>query len=431
MTSCIKPKYNSVISGRELGLITGYEFDIQGGGIINKEASGLGGGDDGSLLGCVQSYDPVFGRGLRFPTNYGLVNTSQTGDNSSGTISVTLRFWETLLVDRYVMVDASIFPPPASYFRIFFNNRRLWTRFGTEVNQDSGWDYTVGKAFRLTVRWTSTHVYVYVDDVLIDDYDTTFTNSLEHFRIGGTGLWLPTTTIDHEEWDFLLYRRTLSEEEVWADFFRIAQRLNFFDKLQGVSVDPVGQSSGFIKGGYWEASGGPITITDAELPHNAHAKAYAAPASGVMTLRRQYVNIIDAEMLWGRHEFWLKYSGTAFMAFIADGSNIFADSGYLIEASAGGTGRLTVYEVTAGAFNTLFGSVADILTVDAWNKISVDRRHDGRFHVYVDDILAEPSGVYTNPFTDATHSVAHMITATMGAGNEFTEYRKTYGNLTP
>jgi len=413
--------HGSAITGRERDLIVGYEMDVQEGMLVNKEVTGAGGGSNGTIVGARQMRDRIHGNGLRFDGAQHVTYT-QAGDvHTAGTILLTVRPQYLDNNARYIHAAEN-----TDRYHIYFDTVDLYTRFGDAAAQDTGYDGTIGKSFRLAVTWNATHVWVFVDSSLVDDYDATFAND---FATGYLGSDItPANFLYGEVSEFDLIRRTFTAEDAIRDYFQYAPRAHYQESFRATHVLPVGVANGPLEGTCWEVL--QVNGTDVRISHSIaterlfgirHSKYIDVVGSGDIWIPTQRLGMTgaDPEAAFGTWDIWWRATAPGklmpamfwFVASTHDGTA----SGYCLIVTE--NGEVAVTEVTGGAHTLIFSTDTGIIAADEWHRYKIARRFDGRMTLYIDGVPAVPVAPYTNPFTDATHVFGSYLYTPAQAGD--------------
>jgi len=404
----LKLHHGSAITGREQSLIVGYEMDAQEGVLINKEVTGLGGGSDGTLAGARQMQDSIHGNGLRFDGAQYATYT-QTGDvHTEGTILLTVRPQYLDNNVRYIHCAEN-----TDRWNIYFDTTDLYTRFGDAAAQDTGYDGDIGKSFRLAVTWSATHVWVFLDGNLIDDYDATFSNDFATGYLGSDTA--PANYLYGEESEFELVRRQLSATEILRDYLQYARRAHYLESFRAAHVLATGVASGTLESTWWEVT--QVNGTDIRISHSIatermfgirNSKYIDAVGAGDIWIPTQRLGLraADPEAAFGTWDIWWRATAPGKLLpgmfwFVADTPSMFAVSGYCLIVTV--DGEVGVVETTGGGGTTIFMTDTGVVAADEWHRYRIARRYDGRFTLYIDGAPAVPVAPYTNPFTDLTH----------------------------
>jgi len=415
--------HGSAISGRERGLIVGYEMDAQEGMLINKEVTGAGGGSDGLIVSAArQMRDAIHGNGLMFNRPNAHIQITNAGDtHTAGTIAVTIRPWELLGGNLYyIMYEVAV----GTRYIIWFSSVNLYTRFGDAALQDTGYDGIVGKSFRLLVTWNSTHVWVYVDGNLIDEYDSIFVDDMDTFWISSS----PNSS-GGNMFDPVLLRRQFTPEDAKRDYMLYAPRAHYQESFRSAHVSSSTISSGLLENTQWTVTD--TGTTEIAINHDLsseqtfgirNSKYISCVDDGNVWIptERLGMRVQDPEAAYGTWEWWSyvhaagKVWPTTFMP-VSSTNNTGTTNGYAVSISI--TAQVEVYEVAGGGWSQIFTSAAGTMPLDTWVKFKLSRRFDGQFTIYMNGVLITPYGIATNPFTDNTHKTSSYVLSALFAGD--------------
>jgi hypothetical protein len=143
-------------------------------------------------------------------------------------------------------------------------------------------------------------------------------------------------------------------------------------------------------------------------------------APGVVALPTTLFDATPTGAAFGGFRFWFKKAAGSdlIVGFISDSNNYSgADNGYRMQFRPAENVRLQ--KRVAGSSSNLFETVASYFTADVWHCCDLPRRYDGRFTVYLGNVLVDPSGGSgSNPVTDLAITTSEYMLVSAGAGDE-------------
>jgi hypothetical protein len=420
-------RYGSGVSGRENGVAVAYELERHENTIVNKEPSGAL-GTNGTIIGAeiCQKRDPVHGPGLVFGTN-DAVNFTVNGTTTAGAIAFTYRPRVTNSgVTRWI--SAALVG--ATYYRVYFSSiGNLTTRLGNVGNLAAGYTAITQKSVRVLASWSVDHVWIYVDGVLVHDYDTVMADNIGATALGLAGAG---TSADGELYDYKFYTSTLTATEVANDYAQYARRCNFLEDLSGAFVSSADQTVTAIENTIWTpwaTNGQAFRIVDAALPGKTHAKAIRCISDGTCYAPTQHLGLkaADPEGAYGTWSFYLNKADDSDTSIYFISDDVVGTNGYALYVSA--TERVYVREYTAGAPTARMRTVAGYITPGEPHLYTITRRFDGYTVVSVDGVPIPAASVDSgsNPFTNNDHKSSSYFVNAMQAGDELTEISKKFG----
>ena len=427
--------HGSAITGREHNLIVGYEMEMSEGSIVNKEVTGAAGGSDVTIANGTprQMRDPIHGPGIVMWDNLATVSYTQVGDTrTAGTICITAR--------PHVLAGTSLIQyrlVGTTYYYIYFSaGANLYTRFGNAAAQDSGYDGTVGKSVRIAVKWENNHVYVFVDGVQVDDYAAVFANDLDTMPFEPNG----GNDFNGEMYEYKLYRRALSDEEIVDDYFQYARRSHYLESFRSARVSSAAVNFGPLENTRWTVAainGTDIRIADALDLERASgftgAKCIESGGRGYVSIPTQQLGMAaaDPEAAYGTIAWWMrKAAGTApVVAFISSTDDMTNFNGYRLIFNADESVEFNRF--TGGVdTNQIFLTLGSAVPVDTWFKVTVVRRYDGQFSVFVNGTLLVPV-IGSNPGTDNVHANGSFLLQELDNGDATSLFSHRWGAILP
>jgi len=419
--------HGSAISGRERNLIVGYEMDLQEEVAINKEVTGLAGGSDAIAGDACPTVirDLIHGLGAWFRGTDVLYFT-QTGDTkTAGTIALTCRHQNTGVGTHYLFYAVT----GATNYRIYTSGGAsvMTTNFGNAGAQAANFIPTSMKSFRVVVTWGNSHVYVFVDSVLTDDYDSVFADDIATGFLGANTAPGANGLVGSEH-EFIMERRQWAAEDVKRDYIQFARRAHYQESFRSAHVSSAGTAAGRLENTHWTVVN--AGATDFRVAHDLaserifgikNAKHVSCVADGRLWIPSQSLGLkaADPEAAYGTWEFWFykALASTPSIYLVSSTSDPATTSGYKIEIF--NNERLLLRRVTAGVDLNVMRTIENFFPTETWTKIAVARRYDGRFTIYINNriIAAADIDLGSDPVTDNAHALSSFLIANLDAGD--------------
>jgi len=441
MSTVIRPRHMSHITGREPGLLFGSSLELrEAGTVINREITGLTGISDGSLGGAGNAEPTpmgysVHGCGTHFTDDLHSVSSTltATGTADAGTLIFTALPTVDTSSDAFIFCGDDV----KAYYEIYFDAAGdLVTLFGdVPIAQDTGVDLVVGRSIRVAVTWNNSdsEANAYVNGTLVDTYTTNFAADMAKFVIGASAS-NGTNGFNGYISNGMCYNRTLSANEILQDYMEYARRAQFevdFSRFN-VSAAAEGAAAGvrirntpFVTGPI--APLGSFKVIDTDL-HGTPTKAIQSTVTGTLVISPEELGVEQggAEAVYGTWEWWMKKGsvGGPVVQFIADASS--GVDGYSVEFVTGGAVKCKEWAAGALVGTHLTSNV--IISDDTWYKVTASRRYDGRTTIKIDGEQIAVSGG-SNPWTDNTVQNGGWLVFGLAAGDEISGLTKLWGEV--
>ncbi len=417
-------KADDVAVPGEKGLQIAYNMKRNGNVVVDVSGNGV----DGTLNGPPSDHrDKVLGSCLKFD---GIKDEVSVDLSSFDPQQGTLSFWFKLLKpvageSRMLLASASA----GNFLYVYVDtSQNLFTRFGQATAQDSGFNVTTNKWAHISVSWTPTHVYAYIDGNLTDDYATTFDSNPTIGHIGAnfnaSGAFI-NTLVSGWKW----HDELRTPQEIKNEYQKYSKRLQYKFTLEDANVSPA------VEGGTigdtlintpfrFADAAGTWRIVDDEI-EGRKVKAIKNIANGALYLSLGGGD--DPEAAYGTWEWWIKKdapSGTQVL-FISNEPNRTEYDGY--EISINGDDKISFYARTDGAVVQTIMTTADgTVREDEWDKFTVARRYDGQFTLRLNDKLVQ-TVAGSNPATNNTHGTSKYIVFEFDSDDEIAMVSKRFG----
>ena len=148
------------------------------------------------------------------------------------------------------------------------------------------------------------------------------------------------------------------------------------------------------------------------------AKVIECKTAGMLYVPTSIFNQSATEAAYGSWEGWF-YKGadanSINVAFVTDKFNVIDATAAAYSFVVGTTEEIAIYRP---GVSILSASAVGYVTNSTWYKWKVTRSLVGSFSFYINDVLVTPTGGYTNPFTDATHTASTYMVFDMDVGDK-------------
>jgi len=431
-----RPWYGSAVSGRERGLVAGYNFVRQENEIINLEPSGALGAnlDISTPAGAHQVIDRMLGRGIRTipgEPSIGAAAFAGTGTELEGTFAFTVRPW-SLPIDSnsYRLLHSTNAP---NRWHPDFEDGVLRARMGTNAATiNTTYTGIEGKSVRVAIRWSGTLAtyQIFADGQLVGDEVAVFSAvdpMTQLFVLCSSAAG--TNCLDGEMYDLVVSNQRWTDEEVQADYLKYAKRVQWYETLDGAFVSSADQTIRAIENTIWvpyAVNGQAFRVVDAALPFNQNAKALRGEANNSEFYgMNQHLGLKadDPEAAYGTWEWWFfKKDGSSGVEvdFVKSTPNRSSMDGYGINHD--GNESLNLYRRTGGVvIATVINAGVGAVPAEEWFKVTVTREQtEGNFEVFVNDVSVGTG-------TDNTHKAGSYFGGVLDNGDEITHISKQLG----
>lgn len=434
--------FPSRITGRERGLIAGYDVKAEAGQVIDKGPLGY----HGTILGPVDRRSEVTGRKiLRFNGTSDYVDLGNITE-LDGVDTFSLSVWATPRGG-----GGSIFSktraPTNSKYRIVLGQAIPGNVACVIANGANTSGLVAGPAADLLHHYVVVYDGTQVDNagklkLWINNVQQTlaFTGTIpattattHDTAIGRANAGVPTY-LDGEVEEVRLYNRPLPPEEIEALYLEGARIVTFQDDLSDATITLGAAESGAgkrLSGTQWIISTGSWKLSDrvGGLPGE---KEIENTVAGIL-----WQNSPQAYGTWELDYYKESDSALTRMLLVADvigPENAAGQDGYGLTVDE--NERLHLRRYTAGVPADLFYTDMAYVALQTWYKFRVTRSAIGEFHVYI------KGGAYTNwtlvveawgnnPVTDNTHKTSRYICLDFDAGDRFIPAVHMHGVVAP